>query len=90
MIMYYPYCQCDDPEPHYQLGAGLYRWRVDDLAREKRFTDAELSAEYWREHGEYQDTKEWAGRYEVIVTARDRFDTVDRFAMTPSYNEGDR
>ena len=60
---------------------------VDGYAAEKRFTDAELAAEYWEHRYGNEVASGWASDYSIIKQSRERLEVIGRFATLPHYDQ---
>lgn len=73
-------------------GADIMAYRsqfIDEqlVIQAKRFTDAELAAEYWEHRYGNEVASGWASDYAIIKQSRERLETIGRFATLPHYDE---
>ena len=57
------------------------------VATDKKFSGAELAAEYWESRYDKEVCSSWAGDYKTIKQASERLEVVKRFATLPHFDE---
>ena len=57
------------------------------VATDKRFTDAELAAEYWECQYDSETARGWANDYAIIRRYDAKLETMQRFATLPHFEE---
>lgn len=87
-------CSCCGPIFTMPDGEVVRAYQADNMARQKRLTDAELAAEYWRSREDFVCIVEGI-RWESMCdewrlgegSAIDRKFTLESFATLPHYDE---
>lgn len=69
----------------YKVGGAFEPYAI--VGVDKRFTDAELAAEYWECRYDSEVSSSWASDYSIIKRSEERLEIMGRFARLPHYDD---
>jgi hypothetical protein len=80
LTVYQECTNCDELDRHYIADSGIYFWAAENRAHEKRLTDTELAAEYWKQESCVTTVEAMGGTPRRTLAA---LQTLERFATLP-------